>query len=242
MFGCFWWGVKVRGYIDMITQRINLYKVQVGSEPDLSFFRMIQICGVFLIILSFYSTFLWVGGHHKVKDLNKIKLEKITLENKFMQKNSALNLEGEKKKLQSQIDWLTSDLDQKRLFLKALNDQGLNQKKGFSRFLEGISENRVEGAWITKIVIQDGGSHVALSGSAMRAKLVPLVFQGLSNDLNYKGKSFGTILIQKSSDFTDKKSSVKKNDDKKTEIAETVVSKKVSKDQVDFEAKTEGMK
>ena len=218
----------------MITQKINLYRAQVGSEPDLSFFKILEICGVFAVALLFYSLVLWGMEHHQVTNINKIKAEEMALANQLMQKNATFNIEDQKKKLQADIDKLTDDRDQKKLLLDTLAAQGFNQQQGFSRFLEGLAQNHVDGTWITSIIIQGGGSNIALSGSAVRAKLVPLIFQGLSQDPSYQGKAFETIVIQKKNEVVDKK-----ENGKKTDMAAPL---KTNKNQVDFEAKTEGIK
>lgn len=218
----------------MISQRINLYKIQGGSGPDLSFLKILEIYGVFLVILFLYSLIVWGLAHAQSKNADHIKEEKAVIESQLIEKNAGFNVEEQQKKLQSEINKLTSDRDQRKSFLGALKTQGFNQQQGFSRFLEGLAQNHVEGVWITKMIFLMGGTNIALSGTALRAKLIPLFFQELSKDVNYKGKAFQKMMIQK-----DTVSAEKKNSNKADKSVATAAPTKVNEEQVSFEAQTE---
>ena len=212
----------------MIKQKINLYRAQIDSDPDLSFLRMIAICGAFFIILLIYSGILWETDKNKVKNIQKLQDAQIVLEKQFLTKNTDFNVEDKKNKIQAEIDKITNERDRKKIFLNTLKSQGLDQQQGFSRFLDGLSQNHVEGTWFSSITIQGGGSRVALSGHAVRVKLIPEIFQELSKSASYQGKFFDKIIIQGNSGVVDPK--------------KAVPGVKANKSQVNFEAKTEGMK
>lgn len=217
----------------MIIQRINLYRVDRGVEPDLSFLRISQIWGTFLVVLLIYSAIMWGLAHRKEGQVKILETQSKTISAQLALKKSTFNIADDQKKLQADIDGLIVDRRQKGLLLETLKAQGLTQKQGFSTFLDGLAKNHVEGTWFTRMVISDGGGVIALSGGAVQAKLIPVVFQNLAQDVAYKGKAFDKMVIKQGDDTSAKKSS-------KTTGQETEA--KISKNQVSFEAKTAGVK
>ncbi len=68
-----------------------------------------------------------------------------------------------------------------------------------SAYLEGLGRQRPEGLWLTRIVVANGGTDVALGGSTLEPGLLPAYLESLGTEQAFAGLTFGDLVIARSS-------------------------------------------
>lgn len=67
-----------------------------------------------------------------------------------------------------------------------------------SAYLEGLGRQRPEGLWLTRIIVANGGTDVALGGSALEPGLLPAYLESLGTEPAFAGLTFGKLVIERS--------------------------------------------
>lgn len=67
-----------------------------------------------------------------------------------------------------------------------------------SAYLEGLGRQRPEGLWLTRIVVANGGTDIALGGSALEPGLLPVYLESLGTEQAFAGLTFGDLVIERS--------------------------------------------
>ena len=67
-----------------------------------------------------------------------------------------------------------------------------------STYLEGLGRQRPEGLWLTRIVVANGGTDIALGGSALEPGLLPVYLESLGAEQAFAGLTFGDLVIERS--------------------------------------------
>lgn len=82
------------------------------------------------------------------------------------------------------------ELEAKRRLVTLLSGSGPSNLLGFSDYLEALGRRHIEGLWLTRIVIADGGSELLLEGSTTDERHVPAYLQALAQEPVYAGREF----------------------------------------------------
>ena len=103
----------------------------------------------------------------------------------------------EDERLVSRVKQLDEELRQKQQILGLLSDDQYGNAHGFAEHLAGLSNQHVEGIWLTKLFIQQGGKQLGLSGGSTKPELVPQFIQRLGGEPSFAGKEFKTFTISR---------------------------------------------
>jgi Tfp pilus assembly protein PilN len=88
-------------------------------------------------------------------------------------------------------------LARKSALLRFLGGQQRTQAEGFSALLAGLARQRVEGLWLTRITIADGGDALALTGRTLDEDHVPSLIAALAAEPGYDGREFTTFNLDR---------------------------------------------
>jgi MSHA biogenesis protein MshI len=100
--------------------------------------------------------------------------------------------------LKASVEALQVQRDAQLRLLHALGDQGPSQLGGFSDFFEGFASSPVPGLWLTGFSIEDGGSALAVNGSARTPKLAPQLVERLRARSIFEGFEFQQFHMERS--------------------------------------------
>jgi type IV pilus assembly PilN-like protein len=123
------------------------------------------------------------------------KLKLAETQAKFPEKQKSKLLEAELQRLQR-------ELEDSRHMVQALQAGDYGDRNGFSPYFEALSRQHVEGTWLRRIEISDGGKQVGLEGHALEPELVPVYVQRLSREKIFNGKSFSELELKRPTDKT----------------------------------------
>lgn len=180
-------------------QQINLYQPIFRKQKKIfSAVTMLQICIFFIVIFAgIYTYEIYFIGKYKTQlnSLNKdiqqlsLQLEKLRIEQTGKAKSELLKKE---------IARVNNELSQRRNLQKILSTHSFGNNKGFSSYMEAFARQHIEGSWLTKISVMQGGEFVGLEGKTMSSEYVPIYVQHLSNEQVFAGVSFNTMELQRS--------------------------------------------
>lgn len=107
--------------------------------------------------------------------------------------------------LEQEVMRLEKERDARQGVLKALsgNSQG-GRDVQFSRYLEALARQQVQGLWLTHIRISEGGRHIGVKGQTLESKLVPHYLQRLQGEKVFAGASFNTLELTRSGNAVDR--------------------------------------
>jgi hypothetical protein len=177
-----------------MNQQINLFQPIFRKERKiLSFEALIQIRGIMIAALAaLYGFGTWSnsGLATEVSGLKKQHDERIAMLERISRQAANRSDGGE---VEKEIQRLEAELAAERYIVSLLGEDKLDKALGFSEYLEIFSRQVVQGMWISKFSIFEGGKHMLIKGGALSAELVPLFLQGLSEEPSLAGLEF-TVL------------------------------------------------
>ncbi len=187
-----------------MNQQINLFQPIFRKERKLlSFAAFIQISGIVIAALAAlygYGNWSSKGLSQEVRSLKKQHDERIQMLERVSQQVAGRSggeaLTDEIRRLEAELAaerYIVALLGKDRSGKNLLGNDRLGEAMGFSGYLEIFSRRVVQGMWISKFSIFDGGEHMLIKGGALSAELLPLFLQGLSEEPTLSGLEF-TVL------------------------------------------------
>ena len=95
---------------------------------------------------------------------------------------------------------LRAELRAKQRLLEYLASGPLARRDGFSPYLRGLARHTVDGAWLERIVLANGGNRLRLDGHATGPQAVPALVAALGKAGAYQGHQFRTLRMQRAAD------------------------------------------
>lgn len=182
-------------------QQINLFQEQFRRErkPLTAAFMGHMLLALAGVLAAVYGWQRWelhqveeqLAGVQNQAQAAKLKLtETLT---KFPERHKNKQLEEELQRLQK-------ELEDNRHMVQALQAGDYGDRNGFSPYFVALSRQHVEGTWLRRIEISEGGKQVGLEGHALEPELVPVYVQRLSLEKIFNGKSFSELELKRPTD------------------------------------------
>lgn len=99
-----------------------------------------------------------------------------------------------------QLDDSLRMLAERQAVLNLIQGSTLGDTKGFSRHMQSLARQDIEGLWLTRIVLSALGDKTRLEGRAIRAELIPLYVQGLTDEAPFAEQRFLRFQIDSPAD------------------------------------------
>ncbi len=184
--------------MSQIIQQVNLFQSQFHPEKE----RMtLAHCSIILFFVGVvFAGLSWM----KIDQLKGIE-QQISQQEKQHQtmlaqlsKLAAANNKNQKAAVkETDIIGKEEDLKARRELLSTLTGGKHGSTEGFSDYLLALSRQHVNGAWITGLSVQQGGTKLAIAGSSLTPELAPVYLQNLSNEKIFTGKTFGVMELSR---------------------------------------------
>lgn len=181
-----------------MNQQINLYQPMFRrQEKVFSAMTMMQTSLLFLIVLST----IYFYGQYRINPL-QIELQKFTRDVRSLQSRvdgyrRKLPQPGKSQLLDTEIARLEKELQQRRQIQDILQRQELGNAQGFSAYLKALARQHVQGTWLTRVAIDNGGKSLSLQGKTLSSELVPRYIQRLSEESTLAGLSFNVMELRR---------------------------------------------
>lgn len=175
-------------------QQINLFQPIFRKERKiLSFVALVEMCAIMVMALGgIYGYGLWSnsGLNREIGNLKKLHDERIRMLERVSRRAAE---HQETADTQSQIKRLEAELAAENYVVSLLGKDKFAGALGFSGYLEIFSRRVVQGMWLSRFSVSDGGEHMLIKGGALSADLLPQFLQGLSDEPSLAGMEF-TVL------------------------------------------------
>ena len=180
-------------------QQINLYQPMFRREKKPFSAKTMLMMTLFFIAVfaAIYSYSLHQLGTLEVtlSNLDKGTTELRTQLEKLTKQFPA---KAKSKLLATEIARLNEELEKRQEVKTALGQHSIENKRVFSKLLESLARKHVQGTWLTKVSIQDGGEALGFEGKTYSSELVPVYIQQLSEETSFSGLAFNVLELQRS--------------------------------------------
>jgi len=177
-----------------VNQQINLYHPIFRRQKKVfSALAMLQICAFFFVV--FISLYLY--GQIKLQPLKEqvVRLEQDvrTLGTQLAKLESQGSGEAGSRLLENEIARLDNELVKRKQVQNVLSSQSIGNADGMSGYLEAFARQHVQGMWLTRIAVANGGKRLDLNGKTLSSELVPAYMEKLAGERLLNGMSFDVM-------------------------------------------------
>lgn len=179
-------------------QQINLYQPIFKQQKKVfSATTLLELSGFFVVGLVVFSLFAWWQLYELDKQLTVMEQRREEARNRLNSLTAQLPKRTGSTELKNLVSSLKNDVEKKRQIVAMLKEDGANNTRGFSHFLEALSRQHPPQLWLTQISIHGGGTSITLSGSTYAETEVPIMLTNLSQEPSFRGISFKSMQIER---------------------------------------------
>lgn len=177
-----------------MNQQINLYQPIFRRQKKVfSALAMLQICAFFFVV--FISLYLY--GQITLQPLQeqtaRLEQDLRTMGTQLAKLESQRPPESGSRLLENEIARLSNELAKRNQVQNVLSSEAIGNADGMSGYLEALARQHVQGMWLTRIVVANGGKHLGLHGKTLSSELVPRYMEKLASEGLLNGMSFNTL-------------------------------------------------
>lgn len=180
----------------MKLQQVNLYQSELKDiKLKYSAFNVLQLSFIlFVILLAAYGfKYFQLQQHQATLALANETQEKLNAEKAKVGSSK----ENKDSALEKEIVAKNKELDKKRKVLKVLSQDEFGNADGFAAHIAGLARQRIEGLWLTKLRLSNGGTSISMQGSTTKSVFLPQYLQRLSAEKAFSGATFEHFEISK---------------------------------------------
>lgn len=177
-----------------MNQQINLYQPMFRrQEKVFSAMTMIQTVLLFVGIL----TVIYFYGQSQINPIERqIKITGnglIKLRSQVQEYREKATPQTKSKLLEAEITRLEKELEERRKVRNLLEKQQIGTAPRFSRIMEALARQHVDGTWLTDVEISASGRALSLNGKTLASDLVPVYMQRLGEEGVMTGIAFNNM-------------------------------------------------
>jgi len=184
-------------------QQVNFYQPQFRERPvPLPSGMLLQAVGaVFLAMLMIYA-FATNRVTAVATEMQVIEAQEAAAVERLGNLRATIRSVIGEKSWAERLDEATRELDEREESLRLISGTALGDADGFSRHLEALARQSMDGLWLTQISLSAKGDRTWLQGESRRADLVPLYLQNLADEQPFAKQRFYRLNINRDEDET----------------------------------------
>jgi Tfp pilus assembly protein PilN len=179
-----------------VSQQINLYQPIFRTHKKVfSAVTIVQIAGVFVLgLLLIYGFARWqVGGLEE--RVASLEAQRTTAMTQLQTLSSQQPTTSRSRLVQDQLREAEIEQQQKQRLLSGFMTRRIGDTGGFSRHLAGLARQRIDGLWLTRVIVRDDG--IELAGETDAGELVPRYLARLGQEQAFAGTEFASLRLQR---------------------------------------------
>ncbi len=181
-----------------MNQQVNLYQpIPRQREKVFSALTLAQALGVIVVaLLALYGWAAWrtAGLDHRVEQL---RARREHADRTLKRLEAAIAARRPSAALNQALKTAKTDRDARRALLAALASPRHASTQGFAEVLTDLARAPVPQLWLTDITLDDGGSHIRLTGATTRSARVPQLVETLADESAFAGVEFRQLKISR---------------------------------------------
>lgn len=185
-------------------QQINLHQPIFRKQRALfSSGIVLRVCGIWVIALAIvYMLSLWREGVLSTEKTTLLQ-ERDTASNRLQalflrQTDPELSAS-----LEAELQQIMAQRQEKEGVIRVLARGDLGITTGFSPQIRALAERRLEGVWLTQVLLDEGGKYVSLKGRAIGEEMLPQYIERLAGRIGesrFPGGRFGEVSLKRETD------------------------------------------
>ncbi len=177
-------------------QQINLYVRQDVVRVPLSAASCVLIFAVSVLLLAGVYGYNWQQQNNLQADVSALKREQARLQQDYESVRQQMVPPKESPALRQELERVNADFASKRRFEVVIDQLGSDARIRFSSVLQGLSEQAIDGLWLTRIQSDTAVRAVILEGGTLTPDLVPRYLKGLGQESAYVRAQFDQLQLQ----------------------------------------------
>lgn len=181
-----------------MSQQINLYD-PILRQPRPVFSATASAQGLSVVFLALVLVQMYAGWQVSSlsSNVDELRNARVLAEKRYQTLQAQSPRKTPDPGLEGRIAALTDEVTRATKLADALGAGGFGNAAGMSGYLIGFARQRIEGLWLTRIDIREGGEAIDLTGRSTTADQVPAYLQRLSAEPAFRGRSFGGLSVRK---------------------------------------------
>jgi MSHA biogenesis protein MshI len=179
-----------------VSQQINLYQPVLRTQKKVFTARTIlELAGIFafgLVLIFGYARYQLSGLEGNIAMLEQqrnaamVQLQTLSEQVRPLPRAQLFD---------DQIRDAELDRERKQVLLRGFRDRRAGATSGFSQHLAGLARQRVDGLWLTRVLVRDNG--IELAGHAEAGELLPRYLARLGREQAFTGTEFASFELQR---------------------------------------------
>lgn len=187
-----------------LKQQINLYQSHVRREnPAFGAATMAGVLAIFICALGTAWYFADAHANDLYKSLQSMQLQETAAAQRLEELTRALARHSDDDSQSNTLRETLDALTRRERLLASIDGPGLGNIDGFSSSLRGLAEHRLDGLWLTRILVSGPNSHTTLEGHARAPHLVPEYLLGLASEGVLNGQRYDQFEIDSDTESAD---------------------------------------
>ena len=154
---------------------------------------MSQIGAFFLIVFSSLFIYGHIRSQALMEQMDKLNRDMVLMNVHLTKLESQATGATRSKLLENEIAILSNELSKRQQVQDLLSSHALGNTEGLSGYLEAFARQHVQGNWLTKITIANGGKSLGIAGKTLSSELVPVYMDKLAGEALLNGISFNIM-------------------------------------------------
>lgn len=179
-----------------MSQQINLYQPLLRTQKKVFSARTIlELAGIFALGLALifgFARYQLSGLEERIVTLEQQRDAAMT---QLQTLSAQARPQPRAQLFEDQLRDAQQENDRKRLLLRGFRDRRVGATDGFSRHLAGLARQRVDGLWLTRVLVRDDG--IELAGHTEAGELLPRYLTRLGRESAFAGTEFASFELQR---------------------------------------------
>lgn len=184
----------------MKLQHVNLQRQPRRAVGGWGLARLLRWGAMLAAVLMLFSLGNWWYLGYVERDIENLKQRQLDALSQIEAQQISDLASPEVEALNEQVQRLQSDRDRKREVVARLRRGGFGNLTGFSLYLRALAEQRIDGLWLTRVQLAEGGADIQLEGLAWSPDRVPELLGVLSGQSAFTGTEFRHIAVHMPAD------------------------------------------
>ncbi len=185
-------------------QQINLYRAEFRPETNAFQSRFMFLAAAALVLaLALIYGFARQGVIGIDEELDIVARQEAAAIERLENVRPLITAITGEQSWSAQLEQAARTLAERQAVLAMIRGTTLGDTKGFSRHLRALSRQDVDGLWITRLVLSALGDQTRIDGRAIRAELIPLYVQNLTDEPAFAQQRFHQFQIDNPVDDAD---------------------------------------
>lgn len=183
-----------------MSQQINLYQPMLRTQKKIfSAHTILELAGIFVLGLGLIYAFAMyqlsglgsqIAGLETQRNTAMAQLQALSADQRQTTPRSRL--------IQDQLREAEIERHQMERLLSGFRTRRVGDTAGFSRHLTGLARQRLDGLWLTRVIVRDDG--IELAGQAETGELVPRYLARLGREQAFTGTEFASLQLERGAD------------------------------------------